>query len=739
MPLRLLVTCRLQIWRCSAFALVCCCALVLSAPTSFSEGITAVQIDGEVQALIRDIRRRQAANGSWTFAQHRVGYTALNVLALTAAGITEDDPTVRQAVTFLKNNFPGKNTYEVGLYATALQAVDGRKFRAEISRAADWLTSRQHRGTWNYGGTGSGDHSVTQFAMLGIKAALDANIDVSQKVLQTNERHFRGTQEADGGWSYSPGDGSTTAMTAAALSSLHVCGAALERSLELAEGPQFLGRYEPDKQLNAGLSYLANNLQMSPPYTAYAVERVGIFFDRRYLGDVDWYFAGCNSLLSTDSKSLTGHADLPFKLLFLAKGNIPVLVTKIQWGAEVATDWNNRRNDVRHIVRTTGRLFQQPLDWQSARLSTTDAEFARSPILYLSGHRELQLEVDELKALYAFLEDGGTVLIAPDLNSKTFIRSTLAALQHLYPGSRFEKLPRSHAMRGMYYNLRERDVPLRVLRTGCVEKRIFIMESDLSIAFEQAQPPKWSRQLMANLSRFALREKPLIKRLEIATVSDPEAIHAERSAYARAGGIEKGALAIAQIEHDGEFNPDENAITNFLGFLRQSLEMPTTAQTRFIGLTDPDLKFYPVLYTSGHESLPLSRAEKERLRSYLHNGGFLIADSCCTKAEFDSTFRSLMHELFPQARLERISPDAAVFHEPFEVDPQFQVPPGGSTTERRADFLWGIRVGQRYVVIYSPWDLGCSMDDHLEKDMAGIAAPSSFQIMTNILSYSLTY
>jgi hypothetical protein len=715
--------------------------LLLTATVTSAQKVTAAAVEGQVQRLVAQIQQKQNANGSWTFPAHTSGYTALNVLALSTAGLTENDPAIRKGIKYLRKNFPRRQVYSLSLYAAAFQAVDSRKYATEIQRAAAWLANSQKRGTWNYDGSDAGDHSVTQFAMLGIKAALDAGIPVPDKVLKTSERHFRGTQAQDGGWSYGPYHETSPQMTGAALSCLYICGAQLEKSLELERGSQFLGQYQTDPAVSRGIKYLSGNMDFSWGYTAYAIERVGIFYDQRLLDGVDWYVKGCQAILSGrhpgSGAGIEGGGE-QFDLLFLAKGNVPVLISKIEWGAESETDWNNRRNDARHMARVASRLFQQPLDWQTASLSTANISFAKSPILYLSGYRELQLSDDELSALYAYVEDGGTVVFSPNLNSRTFIRSSIDALRRLYPGSRFESLPSTHALRGMYYNLWKREVPVRVLRTGCVDKRIFIMESDFSLAFEHPEPSKWARQLMANIARFALKEKPLVKRLDNATLSDPAVARAGSSAYANVAGVQQGAITIAQIEHDGEFNPDENAVRNFLGFLRQSLEMPTAASTKFIRVTDPDLKFYPILYTSGHESIPFSGNEKEALRRYLENGGFLIADSCCTLPEFDSGFRSLLRSLFPKAELERIALDSPLYHEPFELDTEFNAPHG--TTERvRQDFLWGIRVDERYVVVYSPWDLGCSMDDHLEDDIAGVKAPGSFEAMTNILSYGLSY
>ena len=79
----------------------------------------------------------------------------------------------------------------------------------------------------------------------------------------------------------------------------------------------------------------------------------------------------------------------------------------------------------------------------------------------------------------------------------------------------------------------------------------------------------------------------------------------------------QGALTIAQIRYPGEFNPDRNAMDNFQGFLRQSLNMPTEKIARVLELTDPELMFFPVLTMTGHDQILLSGLAKTNLKAYL--------------------------------------------------------------------------------------------------------------------------
>jgi hypothetical protein len=705
-------------------------------PCAVAEEVTEEAVEAEIGRLIAIIKGSQRRDGSWKHSVSSPGFTALNVLALSTAGLRETDPAVRRGIMYLRKNFPSRNAYAVGLYAMAFQSVDAKTYWNEIKRAADWLSQRQAGGTWNYMGTGPGDNSVTQFGMLGIKAAMDARVPVPKTVLTSSEKHFRATQGGDGGWGYRGRGASRPSMGPAGLSSLHVCGVEYEQSLELQKGPAFLGQYEVEPVIERGIKYITKNLEFENAYTAYGIERVGMFFDRRYLGTVDWYREGCKKIIAgRGAKTGHSHAADQFKLLFLAKGNIPLLISKAKWGK--GEDWNNRHSDARNVSRFLTRTFQQPLDWQVAQLDKANNELALAPILYISGHKEFELSESEREALQAFISNGGTVLIAPNLQSRIFIRTAIDTIRQIYPGSRFDKLPAHHELRGMYHDLYERDLPLRVLRNGCAEQRVFVFENDFSLDFERPYINKLSGQMAANFARYALKEKPLVGRLRRMRLEDLDE-KGDSPDLAEVDGSRDGALALAQIRYEGDFNPDTGGLDNFQGYLRQALSMPTARKSVVIDLADPLLKRYPVLYMSGHGKLPFSGAEKAALRDYLTNGGYLISDACCSRPLYDRSFRLLMKELFPENALEPIPLDKPLYSEPFKVKPAY-TPTLERQFKERPEYLWGVRVNDRYVVVYSPGDLGCSMDNHLEDNIPGFKAPSSFQIMTNILSYGLTY
>ncbi|HVL11929.1 MAG TPA: DUF4159 domain-containing protein, partial [Gemmata sp.] len=59
----------------------------------------------------------------------------------------------------------------------------------------------------------------------------------------------------------------------------------------------------------------------------------------------------------------------------------------------------------------------------------------------------------------------------------------------------------------------------------------------------------------------------------------------------------------------------------------------------------------PVLYMNGHGPIRLSPGQEKILKTYLDEGGFLVAEACCGDPTFAKSFRELIGRLFPDNKL----------------------------------------------------------------------------------------
>ncbi|MHC4718207.1 MAG: hypothetical protein ACYS5V_14635, partial [Planctomycetota bacterium] len=174
------------------------------------------------------------------------GYTALACYGLLAAGESYQEPRMKRALGWLAG-VKMNATYCLGVRAqvwTYLPRAQGRHLLAKDAKqlidsicrpSAPPVSLRRNPryGSYTYLSNGTigrgGDHSNTQFGILGVWAAARHHLEVPSWYWKLVYRHFEFTQNADGGWSYSyitargkPAAPSKGTMTAAGLDSMFV-------------------------------------------------------------------------------------------------------------------------------------------------------------------------------------------------------------------------------------------------------------------------------------------------------------------------------------------------------------------------------------------------------------------------------------------------------------------------------------------------------------------------------------
>lgn len=150
--------------------------------------------------------------------------------------------------------------------------------------------------------------------------------------------------------------------------------------------------------------------------------------------------------------------------------------------------------------------------------------------------------------------------------------------------------------------------------------------------------------------------------------------------------------------------------------------------------TVEDLLETPVLFLSGRRALELSDQQRETLREYVQQGGFIFAEAGdghgCDGKAFDRAFRELMADLFPDTPLRLLPPDHAIWYAQKKVDPRYLRP------------MYGMDACCRTSVVYCPetlscfWELGSvrQLPDYPQAVREEIEA--CLNIGTNVLAYA---
>ena len=128
----------------------------------------------------------------------------------------------------------------------------------------------------------------------------------------------------------------------------------------------------------------------------------------------------------------------------------------------------------------------------------------------------------------------------------------------------------------------------------------------------------------------------------------------------------------------------------------------------------------PIVYMNGHRLGTMTDTQQQILKQYVEEGGFILAEACCGRAEFARDFRNLMAKLFPDHPLKLLGPEHAVWRSHTIVPPDFVK-------------LEGVSLGCKTVVIFSPQPLSGNWE---EDDLTDRRTRDAFRLAGNIIAYA---
>jgi len=302
------------------------------------------------QAIDRGVARLldlQQRDGSWFGNSDHFpgGQTALSVYTLLKAGLPASHPGVRRGLAHLTTVQPSK-VYVAGAMLLALAESGDPDRKPQMERVVANLLEWQ-QGSWPYpravdetGLHDGQDLSITQFALLGLRAARHAGVKVPpacwlealRTVLRYQDRpRVMGagkdkTEVAGFHYHLNPGGDSTGSMTTAGLTSLWVAREALGRL------PHELDR-DVEAAMRLGRNWLAYHFDVRDNpgfagqrwlYYLYGLERVSALYGVAYWDDRPWYLEGARVLV--DKQAAAGdwphpdaESDTCFAILFLKR------------------------------------------------------------------------------------------------------------------------------------------------------------------------------------------------------------------------------------------------------------------------------------------------------------------------------------------------------------------------------------------------------------------------------------
>jgi hypothetical protein len=671
----------------------------------------------------------------------------------------------------------------------------------------------ERRGGWGYPTAGKlidADGSNSQFALLALYEAArvaetgQIHLNIPPKTWELARSYWFTNQREDGGWPYKKAQPAYGSMTCAGIAAMAVCGDMLHEPDAKVSGDHIDGCYRAPclelEKMENGLEWLrqqfsvAGNPPVSPNdaglwhfYYLYGLERAGRLSARRKIGEHDWYREGAallveklGTLVSRSSWKGRAYAETDenlatsFALLFLSKGRWPVLMAKVQYGEvggpggrDIA--WNRHRNDVNNLKIYVESKWRRELTWQviDLRKATVD-DLLQMPVLFFSGGGnplpDNERQRERLAAnLRDYVDRGGFIFADGESCSDEFDKPFRQLMDLVFqkPEYRFRPLDGSHPIWRA-----EEKVPVGQERLllgidyGC----------RTSVVYAPSHPPGGPKPSLASLwelSRGGFKEKYSravkeqiqggmaigINVLAYATnreFLDKDEIPAVVVVKGARDDMTRGKVAIAILRHLGGCDAAPRALANLMEQAGHDLGIRVETHPKLIGMQDPALFDYPVVFMHGRNAFHLTDGERHALRDYVERGGLLFADAICGSESFARSFRDEMDIIFGKNRLLNIPPGDPIWTAKYgganlartqvmRIDPQQSRAgePLQSVKHRVPPELQGVRLGDRYGVIFSEFDLSCALEKHESMECHGYTRDDAARIGLNVLRYAM--
>ena len=756
--------------------------------------ITAQQVREAIDrgvVYLKDQQRR--AGPPWPdYGRFPGGVTSLCTLALLNCGAEPDDPHTRRALEYLRGQRLN-TTYAVALQTMVFCKSGSKLDRPKISENVRWLEGKQYKegpkkGAWNYGGWGNGDNSNSQFALLALHEAERAGVKVSGSTWRLAKNYWEDAQNPDGSWGYYKKVSGTGSMTCAGIASLVIAADMVQQSNAKAEGDRVRCCLQPDADddcIRQGLQWLGSHFSTgSNPgggsawmhYYLYGVERVGRLTTRRFIGGHDWYREGSDWLVRRQIR-LSGYwkgtgtgegnplIDTSLALLFLSKGRRPVLMAKLEHGS--GSDWNRHRNDVNNLTRFVEPRWKLDLTWQVINVQAAKVDdLLQSPVIYFCGNSnplpngvaQQQLLARKLRD---YLDRGGFLFAEAYCAGTDFDRGFRQLIKQVFPEPeyRLHLLDPEHPIWHAEEKVAPEHLrPLWGIEFGC----------RTSVVYAPADPPARPRPSLSclwELSRGGRGEEPtgaVQQQIDaalaiginvLAYATNRELKGKEEFLTAPTGGqtddpVDRARLSVAKLRHPGGCDAAPRALVNLMETAGRDLKIRVDARPNLINITDQALFNHYLVFMHGRHQFRLTDGERQQLKTYIDRGGVLFADSICASQAFTKSFRREMSAIFGDGRLEPIpanDPMLTPVYGGFDLktvtrrDPQRRGADGPlkATSRREPPKLEGIKLDDRWAVVFSQYDLSCALEKHDSLDCHGYIREDAARIGLNVLLYSL--
>ncbi|MGC3967972.1 MAG: DUF4159 domain-containing protein [Pirellulales bacterium] len=295
------------------------------------------------------------------------------------------------------------------------------------------------------------------------------------------------------------------------------------------------------------------------------------------------------------------------------------------------------------------RAWERELTQQRIDVSRAEVEdLLEAPVLLLGGTKLPKFDAENAKKLRMYVDRGGSLFVVGGCEAE-FDREFRRLITAAFPETehRLQLLAADHPVWFAERPVVAAKLPeLWGVDVGC-RTGVIYCPTPLGCYWEldhAARTPAWpaavreqvtaARNVGLNVLTYATNRTPKFKSPQLAPDRD----------VAKPEVVARGTLRVASLRVAGDCSATTMALARLMEIASQLLEV--RAEAREVGLNDPELFDYHMVFLHGRTDFEWTSAERMALRTYLERGGLLFADAVCSSTAFrDALQREMKHVL----------------------------------------------------------------------------------------------
>ena len=203
-------------------------------------------------------------------------------------------------------------------------------------------------------------------------------------------------------------------------------------------------------------------------------------------------------------------------------------------------------------------------------------------------------------------------------------------------------------------------------------------------------------------------------------------------AFATAGYAKEGVVQCANLIYGGT-HTSRCFSSEFLSAIQRDTTVRTERRFKSVKLSSDELFKFPFSVITGEDDFHLTSKERENLKSYVTNGGFLLASAGCSSSKWDRAFKREMQRVFGKDCLKPLPMKHPVFSTVREIK-ELKLKRASSTPQ-----LYGLEVNGKIALVYSHHGLNDTAHTEGCCCCGGNEILNALEVNVNILIYALLH